>query len=112
MSKGELELADFYPKEELKIEIKSVLKKDLYTLSYINPELIKNSVKKSSTKRNTHSDSSSCDSNKKKKQDKQKLAPEEATAVSGATLLVPTSVASELSDAPICTSTETNSNGV
>lgn len=70
MDRGEQQLKELYPIESLRIEISFVGKKDLISLDFIKPEFIKNSVKKPSSKRNTHSESSSCD-HKKKKQDKQ-----------------------------------------
>lgn len=72
MDKGEQQLKDLYPKESLTVEIKFLTKKELICLNYIKPDLIKNSIKKSSTKRNNtssiHNEGSSCDY-KKKKQD-------------------------------------------
>lgn len=70
MEKGEQQLKELYPIETLRVEIKFVSKKNLISLNYIKPELIGNSIRKSSAKRNTQSESSSCD-HKRKKQDKQ-----------------------------------------
>jgi hypothetical protein len=68
LEKGEQQLKDQYPAEELRIDIRYLTKKELGLSKFIDPELIKNSTKKSSSKRNTLSESSSCDY-KKKKQD-------------------------------------------
>uniref|UniRef100_A0A6G1SH11 Poly(A) polymerase n=1 Tax=Aceria tosichella TaxID=561515 RepID=A0A6G1SH11_9ACAR len=68
LEKGEQQLKDLYPPEQLRIDIRSMSKKELGASKIIDPELIKNSIKKSSSKRNTLSESSSCDF-KKKKQD-------------------------------------------
>lgn len=56
--------------EKLRVDIKHVTKKELSTLNFIKPELLKKSNTKSSTKRNTLSETttSTCDY-KKKKQD-------------------------------------------
>ena len=68
MNKGEEQLKEQYPAESLRIDIKFVSKKELCASNIIDPELVKNSIKKSSSKRNTPSEGSSCDF-KKKKQD-------------------------------------------
>lgn len=78
LDRGEQQLRELYPIESLRIEIKYVNKKDLCSLKFIKPELIKNSTKKSSAKRNTHSESSSCD-HKKKKQDKEEEKEDKET---------------------------------
>lgn len=71
MDRGEQQLKELYAVEALHIEIKYVSKKDLRELNYIKPELIKNSTKKSSAKRNTQSESTSCDFKKKKQDNKE-----------------------------------------
>jgi hypothetical protein len=71
LERGEQQLKEQYSREELRIEIIFMSKKVLGDSGIIHQDLIKNSAKKSSSKRNTLSESSSCDFKKKKQDDTQ-----------------------------------------
>lgn len=84
-TQGDQQLKDLHASDALRIEIKYVTKKELITLNIIEPELIKNSTRQSSAKRNTLSDSSSCEFKKKKQDTQESVAEEEAVTTAPAT---------------------------